>query len=232
MGRDEELLGAGGQLLAVRGQPDAQNGALSLNVKSGSTCQSTSGAADYKNEIIGPPNGSAVCDVSLGDVLPVKTAQNTGPTAQGIDKRITSWDPLTAIVQLTANGQANILKPNSPQLVLLPVVEDMSGDSTWPSGSGTVRVIGFAYFVLTEPGYTNGGKTVLGTIVGLACPHVRLQRPAPGQRRTRSRPESVYLQAIALDQEPEGEEFVPLDLVRQAMEFKDEPSSCPWSSKR
>ena len=144
------------------------NGALSLNAKSGSTCQSTSGAADYKNEIIGPPNGSVVCDVFLGDVLPVKTGQDTGPTAQGIDKRITSWDPLSAIVQCTANGhQANILKPNSPQLVLLPVVEDMSGYSTWPSGSGTVRVIGFAYFVLTQPGYTNGGKTVLGRIVGL-----------------------------------------------------------------
>jgi hypothetical protein len=149
--------------------PTHHNGALSLNAKSGSTCQSTSGAADYKNEIIGPPNGSVVCDVSMGDVLPVKTGQNTGPTAQGIDKRITSWDPLTAIVQFT-NGQPNILKPNSPQLVLLPVVEDMSGYSTWPSGSGTVRVIGFVYFVLTQPGYTNGGKTVLGKIVGLCVP--------------------------------------------------------------
>ena len=83
------------------------NGALSLNAKGGSACQSTSGAADYKNEIIGPPNGSVVCDVSVGDVLPVKTGQNTGPTSQGIDTRITSWDPISAIVQFTANGQAN-----------------------------------------------------------------------------------------------------------------------------
>ena len=158
-------LGASYSLYVDNSTPN--NGALSLNAKSGSACQSTSGAADYKNEIIGPPNGSVVCDVSVGDVLPVKTGQNTGPTAQGIDTRITSWDPLSAIVQFTANGQANILKPNSPQLVLLPVVTDMSGGSTWPSGSGTVKVIGFAYFVLTQPGYTNGGKTVLGTFVGL-----------------------------------------------------------------
>ena len=140
------------------------NGALSLDGKSGSSCQSTSGASDYNNEISG---SLQVCDVSVGDVVPVKTGQNTGPTKQGIDSRVTTWDPLSAIVTYTANGQATILKPNSPQLVLLPVVEDMSGGTNWPSGSGNVRVVGFAYFVLTQPGYTNGGKTVLGTFVGL-----------------------------------------------------------------
>ena len=109
--------------------------------------------------------------MSVGQIVPVKTGQNTGqntgPTEQGIDSRISSWDPLSAIVQLTANGQAIVLKPNSPQLVLLPVVEDMSGGSTWPSGSGNVRVVGFAYFVLLQPASINGGKTVLGTFVGL-----------------------------------------------------------------
>ena len=164
MGRDEELLDAGGQPPIYVDNPKHHNGVLSLNAKSGSTCQSTSGAADYKNEIIGPPNGNVVCDVSMVTCFPLRSVKNTGPTAQGIDNRITSWDPLSAIVQFTADGQANILKPNSPQLVLVPVVEDMSGGSTWPSGSGTVRVIGFAYFVLTRPGYTNGGKTVLGTM--------------------------------------------------------------------
>jgi Flp pilus assembly protein TadG len=144
------------------------NGALALPVKdSAGTCQSTSGASDYKNSIIGPPNGNIACDVSVGEVVGVKTGQNSGPTSQGIDTRITSWDPLTAIVQMTSNGQAIILKPNSLQLLLLPVVEDMAGGSTWPSGSGNVKVIGFAYFVITYPGYTNNGKTVVGTFVGL-----------------------------------------------------------------
>jgi Flp pilus assembly protein TadG len=141
------------------------NGALSLKGKDSSgNCQSTSGANDYSNEIVG---SLSVCDVSVGDIEPVKTGQNTGPTKQGIDNRITSWDPITAIVQFTANGQATILKPNSPQLVLLPVVEDMNGGTTWPNGSGTVKVVGFAYFVLTQPGYAQGGKQVLGTFVGL-----------------------------------------------------------------
>lgn len=145
------------------------NGALALPVKDSSgNCQGTSGANDYNNAILGPSaSGSVACDVSVGEVVPVKTGQNTGPTKSGIDGRITSWDTLNAIVQFTANGQAIILKPNSLQLVLLPVVTDMAGGTTWPSGSGSVKVVGFAYFVLTQPGYTNGGKTVLGTFVGL-----------------------------------------------------------------
>jgi len=142
------------------------NGALSLNGKdSNGNCQGTSGANDYSNEING---GLQVCDVSVGDTIPVKSGQNAGPTKQGIDQRITSWDPLSAIVQFTQNGQANILKPNSPQLVILPVVVNAAnGSNVWPNGSGNVRVVGFAFFVLTSPGYTQGGKQVLGTFVGL-----------------------------------------------------------------
>jgi Flp pilus assembly protein TadG len=145
------------------------NGALALPIKNSSgSCQGTTGASDYKSAILGPSaGGNSACDVSVGETIPVKSGQNTGPTSQGIDNRITSWDPLSAIVQFTANGQATILKPKSPQLVILPVVTDMGGGTTWPGGGGSVKVVGFAYFVLTQPGYTNGGKTVLGTFVGL-----------------------------------------------------------------
>jgi len=144
------------------------NGALSLPVKSGTSCTGTSGGSDYKNTI----NGSTLsCDVSVGQLVDVKTGQNTGPTAQGIDARVTSWKTLDQIVTLTSGGQATILLPNSPQLLLLPVVENATnGSSVWPSGSGQVRVVGFAWFVLTQPGYTNGGKTVLGTFIGLSGP--------------------------------------------------------------
>jgi Flp pilus assembly protein TadG len=148
------------------------NGALSLSVKDSSgNCQSTSGGSDYKNSILGPSNlGNAVCDVHVGDLVDVKTGQNTGPTKQGIDGRLTSWQPLSSIVTLGANGQATLLQPNSPQLVVLPVVEDISGGTAWPSGSGKVRIVGFAYFVILQPGYTNGGKTVVGTFVGIQGP--------------------------------------------------------------
>jgi Flp pilus assembly protein TadG len=142
----------------------ANNGALDLKVKSGSTCNNTYGSNDYRNSISG---GNIVCDVSVGDVIDTNPGNNAGPTRQGIDGRITSWDPINAIVSFGANGQVTVLKPNSPQLIMVPIVENTNGSTTWPNGSGQVRVVGFAYFVLVSPGYTNNGKTVNGTFVGI-----------------------------------------------------------------
>jgi hypothetical protein len=47
--------------------------------------------------------------------------------------------------------------------VILPIIEDMSGGTTFPSGGGQIRIVGFAFFIIT--GYSNGGKTVTGTVV-------------------------------------------------------------------
>jgi Flp pilus assembly protein TadG len=145
------------------------NGALSLDVhtQSNPNCTGTSGASDYRNTIAG---SLVACQIKIGDVEAVKTGQNSGPTRQGIDARVTTWEPVSAIVQFTANGQAEILKPSSPQLVLLPVVLNTNGSTAWPQGGGNVRVVGFAYFVLEQPGYTNNGKTVIGTFAGLQGP--------------------------------------------------------------
>jgi hypothetical protein len=140
---------------------------LEVHTQNNPNCTGTSGANDYRNTIAG---SLLACEISIGDLEPVKTGQNSGPTRQGIDSRMTSWDPVTAIVRFTANGQADILKPDSPQLVLLPVVLNENGSTVWPQGGGNVKVVGFAYFVLAEPGYTNNGKTVTGTFVGLQGP--------------------------------------------------------------
>ena len=142
------------------------NGAISLPVmnSSNTACTGTSGASDYRDSITGPANGGLnVCPVSVGQVIDVKTGQNSGPTRQGIDNRITSWAPVSSIVTIGPNGTATVLQPNSPQLVILPIIEDMTGGTIFPSGSGQVRIVGFAYFVIT--GYSNGGKTVTGTFV-------------------------------------------------------------------
>jgi Flp pilus assembly protein TadG len=164
--KDSWQLGSQYSLYTDNSSPN--NGAVSLPIKnSAGTCNTTTGASDYNAAIVGPPTGNAVCDVYVNEVLDVKSGQNTGPTKQGIDSRITTWDPISSIVQFTSGGNAVILKPDSKQLVILPVVSDMSGGTTWPGGGGQVKVIGFAFFVLTAPGYSNGGKTVLGTFVGL-----------------------------------------------------------------
>jgi Flp pilus assembly protein TadG len=137
------------------------NGAVSLNTWTGTGCSGTSGGSDYRDEISG---AKSLCPVSIGDLAPVKTGQNAGPTAQGITTRITSWDPVSAIATVGLNGAATVIKPTSPQLVLLPVVVNATdGSSTWPSGSGNVQVVGFALFVIT--GYTNQGKQVNGEYI-------------------------------------------------------------------
>ena len=143
----------------------SNNGALSLPYVNNANCPVPNGANPYRDEIDGSLNA---CPVSIGEQLDVKPGQNAGPTRQGIDTRITSWKPLDQIVQINANGQATLLDPTSKQLVLIPIVEDPNGATDWLNGSGWVRVVGFAWFVITgPPGYTANGKTVTGVFVGL-----------------------------------------------------------------
>jgi hypothetical protein len=143
----------------------SNNGALSLPYQNNANCPVPSGANPYRDEIDGTLNS---CPVSVGEQLDVKPGQNAGPTRQGIDNRITTWQPLDQIVQIGANGQATVIDQTSKQLVLIPIVEDPDGGTDWLNGSGWVRVVGFAWFVITgPPGYTSNGKTVTGVFVGL-----------------------------------------------------------------
>ena len=83
---------------------------------------------------------------------------------------------MNQIVQFNADGTATVLEPDSPQLVLIPVLTNPSGQSSWPSGqSSPMTVVGFAYFVITSCGDPNhptycansDGKQVNGVFVGL-----------------------------------------------------------------
>src|SRR6186997_600002 len=58
----------------------SNNGALSLDLKSGSSCGGANGANDLRNTI----NGSSIaCPVSVGESVDTKPGSNTGPVAQG-----------------------------------------------------------------------------------------------------------------------------------------------------
>jgi len=143
----------------------SNNGALSLPYVNNANCPVPNGANPYRDEIDGNLNA---CPVSVGEQLDVKPGQNAGPTRQGIDSRITTWESVDQIVQWGANGQATLLDPTSKQLILIPIVEDPDGGTNWLNGSGWVRVVGFAWFIITpSPGYTDNGKTVTGVFVGL-----------------------------------------------------------------
>ena len=152
---------------------NANNGALSLPYVQSASCPVPNGASVYRDEISGT---TPVCPVSVGESLDTKPGNNAGPTAQGLNIRITTWQTLNQIVQFNADGTTTLLQPNSPQLIVIPVLTNPSGQSVWPNGSSSpMTVVGFAWFVITScgdpanPSYCSNsdGKQVNGTFVNL-----------------------------------------------------------------
>jgi hypothetical protein len=152
---------------------NANNGAISLPYVNNANCPVPSGASVYSDEIAGT---TQVCPVSVGETVDTKPGNNSGPTSQGLNQRITSWKTLNQIVQFQSDGTAKLLDPNSPQLVLIPVLTNQSGQSAWPDGtSAPMTVVGFAWFVITScgdplaPTYcgNSDGKEVNGVFVTL-----------------------------------------------------------------
>jgi hypothetical protein len=162
-----------GQSYTIYGDgSSSNNGALSLDISSGGGCNAANGANDFRSTIDG---SDIACPVSVGEDVDTKPGSNTGPVAQGLDSRITTWESFNQIVQPGANGQYTLLDPSSPQLVLIPIVLNTNGTTTWPNGSSQVQVVGFAWFVITGCGNpsiqgncaNSDGKYVNGTFVGL-----------------------------------------------------------------
>ena len=98
---------------------NANNGALSLPYVQSASCPVPNGANIYSDEIAGT---TPVCPVSVGESLQTKPGDNSGKTAQGLNQRITNWQPLDQIVQFQSDGTATLLEPDSPQLVIIPVL--------------------------------------------------------------------------------------------------------------
>jgi Flp pilus assembly protein TadG len=152
---------------------NANNGALSLPYQNGVNCPPASGGSDYRDEIAGVLNP---CAISVGDVLDEKTGNNTGPTSQGLNSRITTWKTFDQIVQPVGNDTYKVIDGSTRQLVLIPVVTNMSGGSTWPHNAPyQIKVTGFAWFViescgdLSNPSYCSNsdGYQVNGKFVRL-----------------------------------------------------------------
>ena len=152
---------------------NANNGAVSLPYENGPNCPTPNGASPYEEEISGD---LIPCGITLGQTIDVKSGNNTGPTAQGLNARITQWETFNQIVQLVGNNTYTIIDQNSPQLVLIPVVTNLSGGTTWPNGtSAQIKVVGFAWFVIescgpvTNPSYckNSDGGEVNGRFVNI-----------------------------------------------------------------
>jgi Flp pilus assembly protein TadG len=133
-----------------------QNGALEL--PAGPTCTESSGNPAYQGMLAGTLNA---CPLDIGDLVDLKPGQSAGPTYQGLTSRISSFQPVSSIVDIQPGGEATILDPTSPQLIYMPLLQNLDGSSTWPpTGSAQLRVVGFALFVITGFGSTGSGASV------------------------------------------------------------------------
>ena len=123
---------------------NANNGALSLPYVQSTNCPVPNGASVYSDEIAGT---TPVCPVSVGESLDTKPGNNAGPTAQGLNTRITNWQTLNQIVKFNADGTTTLLQPNSPQLIVIPVLtnpvrpERMAQRQQQPDDGGRLRLV-------------------------------------------------------------------------------------------
>ena len=152
---------------------NANNGALSLPYVNNANCPVPNGSNIYSDEIAGT---TPVCPITVGESLTTNPGDNSGPTAQGLNQRITNWQTVSQIVSFNSDGTTTVLQPDSPQLVIIPVLTNPSGQSQWPSGtSSPMTVVGFAWFIITSCGdpshptycQNNDGKQVNGVFVSL-----------------------------------------------------------------
>jgi Flp pilus assembly protein TadG len=148
--------------MKIANDGSSQSGALDVPYESG--CSGASGSNDYRQLINGQ---TLACPLSIGEVLGLQSGSIPGPTQQGITDRIGVFKPADQIVTVGPNGTATVIDSTSPQLVLIPIIENVDGSTNWTGGSMNVRIVGFAWFVIT--GVTGNGQkvTVTGEFVGL-----------------------------------------------------------------
>jgi Flp pilus assembly protein TadG len=148
--------------LEIDNAASPQSGALDIPYMS--ACSGANGSNDYQSLIEGTKNA---CPLSIGEKLGLQSGAVNGPTSHGVDNRIGTFKPVDQIITIGTNGTATILDAASPQLVLLPIILNQDGTTNWPSGSGKVQIVGFAWFVIT--GYHSKGlkQYVDGVFVSL-----------------------------------------------------------------
>jgi hypothetical protein len=130
--RQSYIVGTGDVIYTDGTSPN--DGAVSLPSSSGGTCVYTSGATSYRDEITG---ALAVCPLSIGQIVDLKTGQNSGATAQGVNTRITSYQSVDQIVQATASGTYIILSPSTRSSCASRWSRTPTAAASGRSGAGT-----------------------------------------------------------------------------------------------
>jgi len=149
--------------MKIANDGSSQSGALDVPYQGG--CSGASGSNDYRQMI----NGTNIaCPLTVGETLGLQSGSVPGPTQQGINDRIPNFQSADQIVTIGANGTATILNSSSKQLVLIPIIENTDGTTNWTGGSMQVRIVGFAWFVITSVTGNGQKVTVTGEFISIA----------------------------------------------------------------
>jgi Putative Flp pilus-assembly TadE/G-like len=138
-------------------------GAIDLIVPNKSTCSQANGADDYRDLI---ENTIQSCLVNIGDMLDLKTGNmailDAALTARGA---VNGLDP-SSMISYAPNGDPQLTKTDDPNIVVIPIIDQFVG------GSHPVKVVDFAYFVITSWTKTNvrGRFVKTGAPSGRECP--------------------------------------------------------------
>lgn len=138
-----------------------------VNIPFGNPCKS-SGGSDFRSNLGGP---NSKCAIGIGDLIETEPGNMGGPTRQGLNNRLQgNTQTFNDIVSVDSSGIYHVKAPTSPRLVLIPIIENTNGTATWPNGKKNVKIVGFAWFVITSPapGNGNGDSTIVGKLVKMA----------------------------------------------------------------
>lgn len=126
-------------------------------------CAGGSGTNDYRGAITG---GDGVCLVRIGDSLATEPGNMGAVTGNALADRgaTVGFDP-SAIVAVDESG-TRLTTADHPNLVVIPIIDSFGG------GSSTVRVTGFAWFVIThyDKDVVEGVFVRSGLPPGAVCP--------------------------------------------------------------
>ena len=148
-------------------------GAVDLPIDTSAACPEPPGANVYRDVIA---RRLDTCGVTIGQTLPTETGNMSGPTAQGLTARGAQqgYDWHRAVTS-TGTGSYAINDESNPNVIVIPIID------AWSNGKSTVKVLGFATFVITGWSSSGGGKNANTSIQGVFIRTSLSPHDCPGQ---------------------------------------------------
>jgi hypothetical protein len=138
-------------------------GAINLIVPNKTECADANGADDYRQLI---ENNIQSCLVQEGDELDLKTG-NMAILDDALRARgaVNGFDA-SQLISYAPNGDPQLTKLEDPNIVVIPIIDQ------WINGSHPVKVVNFAYFIITSWTKDNvqGRFVKTGAPPGRECP--------------------------------------------------------------